>query len=619
MTYFQSAAKPLGVLLISLIALAAFWEIIARSTIPSNYIERIVSFEAASGENIVKLPHSKLAIKDTVSFEGSFVFSPAFNVETGSTELSAYIPRFEGALDVFADQAPIFSGKSSVDMGSSGYALFQIPSRSDHRLPKITFSLKQNSKRFISLSSIFIGESSDFSTAVMFQEIVKRVRVSNAGMNLTVALICLIFMISKIEMRLASCAFFISIYLALASVNELNIITTLPQNFIYFVFLGSPFLGFNLWLFGECLIGSRSSKMFWMMQSIGLSISGLMVFLSTMVLYDFQPLPLSVVVLSVAIPGVFVAARCLVIGLRRRGANLIAYGSLLFLFDLSVWHDILARVSFFGDEQYLVSVSRLLFVFSCTFILTSYSSQGSQRLRNANAILEAALESRSKELKMQFTISEELVKRQVATFQERRIRGELEKDLHDGVLSYISLINIMSEGQQDENLIRINKLSRFASNEIRLMIETPNLREMSLILAIAGLRRQFIDRFSEIGAVVNYNIIDLAQCRDFEYRIVIDCIRILQELVHNAAVRARSKYIDIRGFSSCVTDRFGENIFGFQIEVENRDGKSLSLQPSMGSGLKNIFMRAERMGASFEIVPIDGGARAILVWPAAKL
>jgi len=144
----------------------------------------------------------------------------------------------------------------------------------------------------------------------------------------------------------------------------------------------------------------------------------------------------------VSIPSFFVAGRCMIVGLNRQDFNVISYGTMLFIFDLSVWHDVLSRVNFFGNDQYLVSMSRVLLVISCAFILAAYSSRGSKRLRNSNAILEKELENRTHELITQFKISEELLKRQVVVEEERRIRQELDKDLHDGVLSYISVINL---------------------------------------------------------------------------------------------------------------------------------------------------------------------------------
>jgi signal transduction histidine kinase len=92
-------------------------------------------------------------------------------------------------------------------------------------------------------------------------------------------------------------------------------------------------------------------------------------------------------------------------------------------------------------------------------------------------------------------------------------------------------------------------------------------------------------------------------------------MRILQELLHNAAVRAESRKIEIIGDPISHQGSTGGSNEGFRITVYNTSGKTYDPETSSGNGIQNMMNRAKRIGAFFQITPIDGGASATLIWP----
>jgi signal transduction histidine kinase len=82
--------------------------------------------------------------------------------------------------------------------------------------------------------------------------------------------------------------------------------------------------------------------------------------------------------------------------------------------------------------------------------------------------------------------------------------------------------------------------------------------------------------------------------------IILEITRIIQEALHNAIVRAECKTLVVSATKN------SEN--QFSITIENSGGKMFEGQRNGGFGINNIKMRAKRINAKVDIVPIAGGA-----------
>ena len=76
--------------------------------------------------------------------------------------------------------------------------------------------------------------------------------------------------------------------------------------------------------------------------------------------------------------------------------------------------------------------------------------------------------------------------------------------------------------------------------------------------------------------------------------------RIIQEALHNAIVRADCKTLVVSATKSTENQ--------FTITIENSGGKSFEGEREGGFGISNMMMRARKINAKIDLVPIAGGA-----------
>ena len=616
MIYPQKSKSIFYVLIASSIALTFLLLHFAGVGIPSNYLIKIESFQANAGNDVLTLPQALISKTADTQLQGNFIL-PEAAFDKLDNEIFAYIPKFDGKLNIKADGIVIFSATSPSYLGGSGFALFQVALQEDGKFPDLEFTIQENSKRFVLISTIFLGSKEDFLGPIRGQNLAEFLSVLIFGMNATIMLISVIMFVNKIQTYTAITCFITSVIIALSELHALSSFMSIPDSTFLLITLSTPILTANIWLFGESLRVTEQPAAFWKIQLFSIVTVLMLAVLNSSVLKDFRTLPLVIGIVFIIL--VFSAAiRFVVIGWKISNINLLSFGLMLLIFIFSAAHDVVMRFNYFGNDQYLLPVGRFLFILVCIIILSSYSHAGMKLVINSNTNLRLALEARTKELNVQFLKNQNLIALKAVAVEKRRMREEFDEDLHDGVLSYISVINVLTEDSTEKNLLEINKLSRFASNEIRLMMETSDKQPMLLLTAIALLRRQFIDRFSEMGIDIHFDVVNLSEVREIDYKVVVECMRILQELVHNAAVRAGSRRIEISGvpMSTQGTDELNQQ--GFRLAVSNTGGKTYDPSFSTGNGIRNVVNRTDRIGGSFQITPIDGGALATLIWPAAN-
>jgi len=205
-------------------------------------------------------------------------------------------------------------------------------------------------------------------------------------------------------------------------------------------------------------------------------------------------------------------------------------------------------------------------------------------------------------------------------------KSEILADLHDGVLSYLSSINLLTEIKQGkkngifdiekqnyntQQLIRINKLSRFATQEIRLILDTNAFDNSTLFFTLTSLRVQVLQNITTNRFRYKWDLLNIANYSTANSKFTLNMARIMQECMHNAIVRARCSVISIKAHQNDHGDQY--------IVISNIGGKSF--QPSsinQGYGINNIKRRAIKIAVKYSIKPIKGGARVVLQLPTSK-
>jgi signal transduction histidine kinase len=177
---------------------------------------------------------------------------------------------------------------------------------------------------------------------------------------------------------------------------------------------------------------------------------------------------------------------------------------------------------------------------------------------------------------------------------------QVHSELHDGVLNYLSIVNILSQEKPKTALADINKLSRFAINEVRIILGQREQSEEDLFTALGTLRQQAVDHIPHSRVAIDWSLLVLMDYPKIRSATVLEITRIIQEALHNAIVRADCKTLVVSATKTTENQ--------FTITIENSGGKSFEGKREGGFGISNMMMRARKINAKIDLAPIAGGA-----------
>jgi len=177
---------------------------------------------------------------------------------------------------------------------------------------------------------------------------------------------------------------------------------------------------------------------------------------------------------------------------------------------------------------------------------------------------------------------------------------QVHSELHDGVLNYLSIVNILSQEKPKTALADINKLSRFAINEVRIILGQREQSEEDLFTALGTLRQQVVDHIPHSRVAIDWSLLVLMDYPKIRSTTVLEITRIIQEALHNAIVRADCKTLVVSATKTTENQ--------FTITIENSGGKSFEDEREGGFGISNMMMRARKINAKIDLAPIAGGA-----------
>jgi signal transduction histidine kinase len=520
------------------------------------------------------------------------------------------ISSFDGMLKVFANGEMIYESQSPRSVAHSGMGYFHIPVGDGGMFPQLTFELSGTASRFLRVSDLYIGSRDQIFSINSRIQFTKQILTFSAfGIILAIFVAsCALFLSGAISgstaIPLVVISGFILIpsFAAFASIKTSYILTSLPIS-------GMPILVVNIWHLRRNILSDTLPAPQWNLQIAGLILTASLLLCAFMTETDLRFLGM-----YFAGPVLFLSLWSFVLKgvldlVKRPSVTAMLFGIAITTFAATVTHDLGMRFGYWLEDRFLAGLGAIVFAFVAGISFVRGAFELSQRLAMTNLVLEKALAAKTAELVEAFDIKAALLRENARAAEKSRMRQEL----HDGVLSYLSIINVLTESARVGKLAKINKSSRMAMNEIRLIIDTEETTETSLLMAISNLRRQFVDRLTELDIHVDIDVVALLELKDLPYKIVVETIRILQEAIHNAAFRGNCKHLSIVGDLSDIAGN--DEATGFTIRVSNTGGRPLRERQLAGNGMRNMRMRATRIGASLAISCLDDGAIVQLTWP----
>lgn len=521
-----------------------------------------------------------------------------------------FISYFDGILKVFANGEMIYESQSPRSVAHSGMGYFDIPIDDGGLFPQLTFELSGTASRFLRISDLSIGTRDQvFSINDQAKLIRHFLTFSAFGIIFAIFLSSFALFLSgaingstAVPLIVISGFILIPSYAAFAGTDSNYILTSLPVS-------AMPILVVNIWSLRRNILSEAPPTPQWNLQLAGVILTASLLICALMTETDLRLLGK-----YFAGPVFFLSLWGFVLKdiidlVKRPSATVMFFGIADAAFAATVTHDLGMRFGYGHEDRYLGGLGAIVFVFVAGISFVRGAFDLSRRLAMTNSVLEKALEAKTIELVEAFDNKAALLRENARAAETSRMRQEL----HDGVLSYLSIINVLTESARVGKLAKINKSSRMAMNEIRLIIDTEETTETSLLMALSNLRRQFVDRLTELDIQVDIDVVALLELKDLPYKIVVETIRILQEAIHNAAFRGNCKHLSIVGDLSDIAGN--DEAIGFTIRVSNTGGRPLRERQLAGNGMRNMRMRATRMGASLAITCLDDGAIVQLTWP----
>jgi signal transduction histidine kinase len=263
-------------------------------------------------------------------------------------------------------------------------------------------------------------------------------------------------------------------------------------------------------------------------------------------------------------------------------------------------HDLASRFGVFGDNLSISPIGVLILYFLLMLLFGDYVWKARENLSRQKQELLNKLMERESQLA-------ELHGQEVRVVQKESVEAErrkINRDLHDGVLTYLSLISARSECSNSSKEIDILHLAESAAREIRFIVDSDDPDEQTVMMMLGSFHEQIIQPVINSGVVVDWNVLAFFEVEVVSSNQLLNLFRIMQELIHNAVFRAYCTHLVVEASF----DGSGVPL----IIVENSGGNPLSLNDKYGNGISNMRQRAKLIGVQFSIEPTKTGARVVL-------
>lgn len=312
--------------------------------------------------------------------------------------------------------------------------------------------------------------------------------------------------------------------------------------------------------------------------------------------------PLALIGVLAAIAGHFAAAVALSGGFARSGSwelGLLAFP--FFLVAATGIRDTAVTLGLLEGGLLLSGYVRSLTILMIVILLMRRLATSLQQIDEAKETLQERLAQREAELAV---LHEKERSRAVAAVRDQE-RQRLMHDLHDGLSGHLVSIIALSEREAAEPR-SIEKAARAALEDLRLVINSLDLGDRDLPLALAGFRERLGPQLRRIGIELAWSMEGLPEISGVTPTNALSILRILQEAVTNAIKH---------GPAARITISASEGADGSAaIRVEN-SGRT-TLGGGNGYGVANMQRRATRLGGSVALDPTDEGMRLTLTLPA---
>ncbi len=298
------------------------------------------------------------------------------------------------------------------------------------------------------------------------------------------------------------------------------------------------------------------------------------------------PVPIGRLTAFLVAIGGNLAGGVLLLGLGRRPApwDQLLLAAPFLLTGCFALRDMAGLFGLVADPFMMTSHVRTLIIVAILALLMRRLAASLNELDVANETQRRRLEEQEAELTRLHAEAQERMA-QLTLDEERR---RLMRDLHDGVSGHLVSIIALSERERVHPK-DIESAARAALEDLRLVIDSLDLEDGDLRLALAGFRERLTPQLRRLGVDFAWSMEALPEVGGVAPTNALAILRILQEAITNALKHGSARRIEVRGTKGAADAAV--------LTVTN-DSRAEGRAPASatGRGLDNMRRRARQLG-----------------------
>ncbi len=566
------------IILMIFVPLMCFWAPKAFLTV-SAYDFVIEEFNAAPASSLItSLPISEMRYGNAapIHLQGNLRIDRSGPI----TSDMIYVPFYEGRLKFFANGTQFFDSDTQKNWQSGlriPDALIFLPKKDGKQPPDISFSIESRwTGSGVTLSKIYFGQ--DAALAVFAQRntvYYENMRAALWGAEIFSVIVLITLVVLGSVNADAVPPIFIVTALIIGGIGIFgNAFPSLIDAFPYLITFMS-LAAFGLIQFGNNIFDPSTSPINKPLLGLAIAISVASLILGSQSVTDMKFINLYFTLPGLLLIILYVAVKSFYRFFWLRNKNSGIYFTAMMAILTTLGHDAAYRFGLISDGIILVHAGTVAVIFCVGTLYFNMVALSRSQLAAKNLLLEKER-------------------------AQSKVRRQVHSELHDGVLNYLSIVNILSQEKPKTALADINKLSRFAINEVRIILGQRERSEEDLFTALGTLRQHVVDPIPHSRVAIDWSLLVLIDYPKIRSATVLEITRIIQEALHNAIVRADCKTLVVSATKTTENQ--------FTITIENSCGKSFEGEREGGFGIRNMMMRARKINAIIDLAPIAGGA-----------
>ena len=571
----------------------------------SQYRYVVDSFTPVDSDDTTPLGFSHFPTEDYGSSTPEYIGSLYLGDYDARSGDYAFIPSFRGRLVITSGDRILFDSVEnnknlSPNIAKTAFFEFTV---SDGQL--VQFQLFRDEAIFVGMSDVFIGNQDVLLPSVnnlKFYSYFMRTAYWGAEVLIVVSMLILMFF-GLIGDRLRSlifiCLFLVCLQAPAVLSEYVDIFYILPYLYSFVFILVYFYIHFLESIENVCAKNKIHNhyKVYLLLSGI----SFITCVLSPQVGYlisVFISFPMLILVL------LYGAARSFRSFVNYGAIEAVVFGSGSLTVGIATLHDFAVRIGVVDSYIFASGTAAFCFFIAGIFLIASAANDVKVDLQLQYAKIESELSQKKSQLAAAFNAREKLKEREAAAVEKQRIT----QDLHDGVLTYLSMIKSLTEGRSGPDSAHAYSLATNAMQEIRVILETDILEESSTFIALSVFRNQISGPLLCAGVELNWDLLEIRETTCISSEHALNLVRIFQEAVHNAVERASCTKLSVSAYRNREKERL-------ILSIINSGGQSFSHSHRQGQGIKNMKRRANKIGADFSIEPTSSGAKVLLSFP----